>query len=212
MTARDAAELAQAAAEAVCEASRDQRLVSRDDVLAVLLERGFRDCLEGPGADGNDGGADPAAPDGEVNERRTPPEENADARLAGILSGHTGIASFASLSGKTVYHAPELLSRTYARILDRKGSPVALLAEEIRANSRDYPRPVPVELFEAPPFGLPPDAIGAVLRAMAASSEYQDITYTATSTGAVYLFSTLHLERGYAAFLAERAETLAMNP
>lgn len=212
MTTRDAAELAQAAAEAVCEASREQRLVSRDDVLAVLLERGFRDCLEGPCADENDGGTEPAAPNGAANERRPTSDEASDARLAGILSAHPGIASFASLSGKTVYHAPELLSRNYARILDRKGSPVALLAEEIRANSRDYPRPVPLELFGAPPFDLPPEAIETVLQAMAASPEYQDITVTATSTGAVYLFSSLHLERGYAAFLAERAETLAMNP
>jgi hypothetical protein len=212
MTARDAAELAQAAAEAVCEASREQRLLSRDDVLAVLLERGFRDCLEGPGADGNDEGTEPPAPNGAADERRPTSEEAPDARVAGILSDHPGIASFAGLSGKTVYHAPALLSRTYARILDRKGSPVALLAEEIRANSRDYPRPVPMDLFGAPPFNLPPEVIETALQAMAASPEHQDITVITTSTGAVYLFSSQHLEPGYAAFLAERAETLAMNP
>jgi hypothetical protein len=188
MTSRDAAELAQAAVEAVREASRETRLVSRDDVLAVLFERGFQEYIE------------------------EAPETDAEARLAAILSGQPGIAAFASLSGRTVYHAPDLLSRTYARILDRKGSPLALMAEEIRTNSRDYPRPVPLGLFEAPPFDLRPEEIEAVLRAMAASPEYQDITFTTTSTGAVYLFSTLHLERGYAVFLAQRAETLDMNP
>ncbi len=96
--------------------------------------------------------------------------------------------------------------------MDRKGSPLLLLAEEVRANSRDYPRPVPVELFEAPPFELTPEEIEQALRVMATDPRYQDITFTPTSTGAVYLFSTLHLERGYATFLAQRAESLAMNP
>ena len=132
--------------------------------------------------------------------------------LAGILASQPGLASFPGLSGQTLYHAPDLLSHTYARILDRKGSPLALLAEEIRANSRDYPRPVPVELFEAPPFELTPEEIEHALRAMAADPAHQDITFTTTSTGAVYLFSTRHLERGYAAFLAQRAESLSVNP
>jgi len=138
--------------------------------------------------------------------------KEAAAALAGVLANHPGLASLESLSGQAAYHAPELLSRTFARILDRKGSPLLLMAEEIRANSRDYPRPVPLELFEAPPFDLTPEVIGHALRAMAANPEYQDITFTPTATGAVYLYSSLHLERGYAAFLAQRAESLAMNP
>jgi hypothetical protein len=71
---------------------------------------------------------------------------------------------------------------------------------------------VPVELFEAPPFGLTPEEIETALRAMAAKPECKDITFTTASTGAVYLFSTRHMDRGYATFLAERAETLVMNP
>jgi len=132
--------------------------------------------------------------------------------LSGILASHPGLAAFESLSGQTVYYAPELLSHTYARILDRKGSPLTLMAEEIRASSRDYPRPVPVELFEAQPFDLTPEDIGLSLQAMTASPDYQDITFTTTPSGAVFLFSTLHLERGYAEFLAQRAESLIQYP
>ncbi|OGR39579.1 MAG: hypothetical protein A2051_11040 [Desulfovibrionales bacterium GWA2_65_9] len=138
--------------------------------------------------------------------------EELKALLSGILAEHPKLASFEGLSGQTVYHAPDVLSRTYARILDRKGSPLLLMAEEVRANSRDYPRPVPVELFEASPFELTPEEIERALRVMATDPRHQDITFTTTSTGAVYLFSTLHLERGYAAFLAQRAESLAANP
>ena len=144
--------------------------------------------------------------------RQTLTEADAAAAMAGILAEHPRLASFEGLSGQTFYHCPDLLSRTYARILDRKGSPLLLMAEEIRANSRDYPRPVPVELFEAPPFDLTPEEIEHTLRVMAADPKYHDISFTPTSTGTVYLFSTLHLDRGYAAFLAQRDEALAMNP
>lgn len=210
MIPQDAAGLAEAAAEAVREASRALRLVSRDEVLETLVARGFRDALEATADDDRE--AAPVAVAGESDGQQPTPSGDADARLAAILADHPGIASFASLSGRTAYHAPELLSRTYARILDRQGSPVTLVAEEIRTNSRDYPRPLPVALFEAPPFGLTPETITSVLRAMAASPEHRDITFTTASTGAVYLFSSLYLERNYATFLADRAETMDMNP
>lgn len=198
MTGEDKARLTQAAVEVVIQASREGRLTTEDDVSQALAAGGLFHPVEGGGD--SDGA------------RRTPTEKEAAAALAGILAGHPRLASFEGLSGQTVYHSPDLLSLTYARILDRKGSPLLLMAEEIRANSRDYPRPVPVELFEAPPFDLTPAEIEHTLGIMAADPQYQDISFTPTSTGAVYLFSTLHLERGYAQFLAQRAESLAMNP
>lgn len=132
--------------------------------------------------------------------------------LPALLAARPDIAALQSVSGRTLYHAPELLSRTYARILDRQGSPVLLMAEEIRANSRDYPRPVPAALFEQPPFGLGPEDIALALRTMAESPEHQDIASLTADGGETYLFSTRHLERGYALFLAQRAESLSDNP
>jgi hypothetical protein len=69
-----------------------------------------------------------------------------------------------------------------------------------------------VELFEAPPFDLSPEIIEATLTAMAADPVYQDITFTTTALGSVYLFSSRHLERSYATFLAEQDESFAMDP
>ena len=136
-----------------------------------------------------------------------------DALLAETLGMHHDLAALESISGRTLYHAPALLSRTYAAILDRRASPVTLIAEEVRKNSLEYPRPVPLDLFEESPFDLTPDQIEAGLKTMGGSREFQDITYTTTNTGAVYLFSSRYLERGYAAFLAERADTgLLLNP
>lgn len=195
MTPEATAAFTGAAVEAVRQASGQGRLVTREDVLAAL---------EADGAF--------LTPVGLAPEDHLPPPSDRDTLLAAVLETAPGIIAFQSLSGQTVYHHQDLLSRTYARILDSKGSPLLLMAEEIRINSRDYPRPVPVELFEAPPFELTPEDIEQALRVMAADAAFQDITFTPTATGAVYLFSTLHLERGYAAFLAQRAESLAMNP
>lgn len=176
-------------AEAIREASRGGRLVGKEELSGVLQA-----C---------------AQPEGD--EQGTPPP--LEALLTETLATHTDLAALESISGRTLYHAPALLSRTYASILDRKGAPVLLIAEEVRRNSAEYPRPVPVDLFEEAPFTLTSEQIETSLRIMAASSEFQDITYTTTSTGAVYLFSTRHLDRIYATFLAERADIgLIMNP
>jgi hypothetical protein len=188
MTPDETARLGEAAAKAVHAASAELRLVDCAEVLEALAAQGHF-------AEGDAAGM-----------------EEARALLPGLLAAHPALAVLESRTGRTLHHAPELLSRTYARILDRKGSPLLLLAEEIRANSRDYPRPVPAELFEGPPFDLTPEDIAQALAAMAASSEYRDISFATTGTGAVYLFSTRHLERGYAVFLAQRAESLALDP
>jgi hypothetical protein len=201
VTAEDKDRLSQAAAEVVLQASREGRLTTGEEVLQALRAGGL--ILPAQGQD-------------EANDPRQNLAEAEATALAGILAGilaeHPRLASFVGLSGLTLYHAPDLLSRTYAQILDRQGSPLLLMAEEIRANSRDYPRPLPVELFQAPPFALTPEEIEHCLRLMATDPQYQDITFAPTSSGAVYLFSTLHLERRYAQFLAQQAESLAMNP
>jgi hypothetical protein len=198
MTPEDHARLTEAAAEVVFQASQEGRLTTGEQVLQALVAGGHFRQAEGQGD-----------PD---RANQSLAVEDASLALAGILAEDQRLASFEGLSGQRVYHCPDLLSRTYARILDRQGSPLLLMAEEIRDNSREYPRPVPVELFEEPPFALTPQDIERTLGIMAANPEYQDITFSRTSTGAVYLFSTLYLEREYARFLAQRAETLAMNP
>lgn len=169
----------EAIAEAIREASRQERLVGREELRAALAARE----LEVP----------------------APGDETA-ALVAATLAAHGDLAALTSVSGEELYHAPDLLSRTYAAILDRKGSPLVLIAEEVRRHSADYPRPLPVDLFERPPFDLAPEEIEACLLAMASDAAFADVTFTTASTGAVYLFSSRHLDRRYARFLAERAE------
>jgi len=188
MTPEDTVRLGEAAAEVVYAASGELRLVDCAEVLEALTSTGH------------------------FAETDTVCLQEARDLLPGLLEAHPALAVLESRTGRTLHHAPELLSCTYARILDRKGSPLLLMAEEIRANSRDYPRPVPAELFEGPPFDLTPEDITQALTAMAASPEYRDICFATTDAGAVYLFSTRHLERGYAVFLAQRTESLTLDP
>ncbi len=184
----DEAALARAVLETIREASAEPRLIALEEILERLRERGLAEGLE------------------------TSPQADARLRLAAIVAARPEIASLASRSGRPLYHDPALLSRAYAQLLDDKDVPEVLVAEAVRSNSRDYPRPVPVELFEQPPFDLAPEDVAAILDAMAAKPEFQDIATIRTSTGAAYLFSSRYLPRAYAAFLAEQDATLAMNP
>jgi hypothetical protein len=123
------------------------------------------------------------------------------------------LASLLGLNQERLYHHLSCLSRGYAGILAVKDSPLQLMAETIRANSREYPRPVPAVLFEAPPFGLTPELIHTSLQAMAEAPDYADIARVETSAGGVFLYSTRFLEPAYAEFLAERLDVgLADNP
>ena len=56
--------------------------------------------------------------------------------------------------------------------------PTVLIAEEVRRNSAEYPRPLPLDLFEAPPFELTPVQIESALKEMASHLDFCDITYT----------------------------------
>jgi len=175
-------------AEAIREAGAAGRLVGKGMLSARLEEKGF----------GVLGGQD--GPD-------------LEALLAMTLAVNEDLAAFPSHTGETLYHCPAVLSRTYASILDRKNSPILLIAEEVRRSSAESLRPVPVDLFGEAPFGLSPQEIQAALQSMAGSSEFGDVASVLTDAGAVYLFSTRHLEPAYAAFLAEEAETGPfMNP
>ncbi|HML53754.1 MAG TPA: hypothetical protein PKC79_06640 [Solidesulfovibrio magneticus] len=184
----DEAELARAVLETIREASAGPRLIALEEILERLRERGLPQGLE------------------------TAPQADARLRLAAIVADLPEIASLASRSGRTLYHDPALLSRAYARLLDDKDLPEVLVAEAVRSNSREYPRPMPIEFFEKPPFDLTPPEIVDILEALVTKPAFGDIATIRTSTGAAYLFSSRYLTRAYAAFLAEQDATLTMNP
>lgn len=188
MTDEERAKCCDILATAIREASVSGKLIGKDRLEHILADSGIADLDDGQDA-------------------------SLDSLIAQMLAAHPDLAVLSSVSGQALYHDTTLLSRTYAAILDRKGSPVILIAEEVRKNSAEYPRTLPVDLFEQPPFDLRVEEIEASLKSMAVHPEYQDISMTITSTGSAHLFSSRYLERSYAAFLAERADTgLLLNP
>ena len=102
------------------------------------------------------------------------------------------------------FFSSRFMTETYANMLMQKQSDLLLLiAQVVRENSAVYPRPVPLGAFLNSPFDLTEEEIGACLERIAADERYQDIRQTKTSLGTVFLYSTMHLEEGYASMLAE---------
>jgi len=121
-----------------------------------------------------------------------------------VLEEHPDLRAIAGPNGKTYYHSVESLSESYAGILVWKSeNPLHLVAHVVRENSRLYPRPVPLESFQGPPFDLAREEIAECLATMAQQEEYRDIAETFTSIGTRFLYSTCHLERDHASMLAE---------
>ena len=171
------------------QACEEGRLLAKTELLQALRER-------------------PAAPD-----TPAPAREQLEEELRAALAEDPELAVVCGPDGEEFYRCAGLMSATYAEILAGKNAPCLLMAETVRKNSKEYPRPIALDIFEYPPFNFAPESIGACLRRLAATADFGDISFVESSAGTVYLYSTLYLDHGYAAFLAERLDVyLALNP
>jgi hypothetical protein len=124
--------------------------------------------------------------------------------LKQILDENPDLREIRDTNGIAYYHSIESLSDTYARILVWKsGDPLRMIAELVRESSRLYPRPVSLNSFREPPFGLEEEEIKECLSAIGCHNEYQDIAATTTSIGTQFLYSTNYLDADHALMLAE---------
>lgn len=129
---------------------------------------------------------------------------NLETLLEQVLEENPDLRAIYDRNGSAYYHSVESLSETYGRILLWKSEdPLWMIAEVVRKNSQLYPRPVCVDSFQEPPFGLTGEEVVECLDRMAHDKEYQDIARTATSAGTQFLYSTDHLEHDHAIALAE---------
>lgn len=102
------------------------------------------------------------------------------------------------------YYSVQSLTETYAHILLWKSDhPLWLMAQVVRDNSQRYQRPITADSFRAPPFELTQEEIAECLKSLGAEGEYQDIAQTTTTLGALFLYSTRHLDPDHASTLAE---------
>ena len=123
------------------------------------------------------------------------------------MISHPDLKMILDDSGGAWYFSEQSMTGAYARVLLLKGQgPLRMMAEVIREHSRDYPRPVPLALFQCAPFNLSDDEIALCLKEMMGKPPYRDIARLITSIGNIFAYSTDHLEPGYAAMLAEWAD------
>ena len=189
---------------------KTRRLLSRRQLLTSLLHPA--EALAAP--------EDAAAPAAEPTPAVEPAQaaatprvvdgEYAAALLAELLAENDDVAVFTAWDNKEYYHYKPQMSSLYARILSTANNKMVQVASVVRESSRDYPRPVALEIFEYPPFLFEADALQQCLRDMAENPEYADIKFTESSVGTVYLYSTRYLDEDYAAFLAENEDVGAI--
>jgi hypothetical protein len=189
---------------------KTRRLLSRRQLLTSLLHP-----AEAPAApeDSTEQAAE-SAPAVEPAQAAAAPRvvdgEYAAALLAELLTENDEVAVFTAWDNKEYYHYKPQMSSLYARILSTANNKMVQVASVVRESSRDYPRPVALEIFEYPPFLFEADALQQCLRDMAENPEYADIKFTESSVGTVYLYSTRYLDEDYAAFLAENEDVGAI--
>jgi len=146
-------------------------------------------------------------------EALAPTLDQLEEELASALADDPELVIVSGPDGEKFYRHVGLMSATYADILAGKNAPCLLIAQTVRKNSQEYPRPIALDIFEYPPFELDAQLIQTCLQSMAADAAFDDISFVESSAGTVYLYSTTYLDRNYAAFLAERLDVdLALNP
>mgnify|MGYP000417408745 CR=1 FL=1 len=88
----------------------------------------------------------------------------------------------------------------------------ALVCDQIRENSRIYPRPVPSQMFLEAPFDFDVPTLECLLQPIGRKEENKDIKFTQTSSGTIFLYSDKYLDDDLAEFLAEEQEMRPLNP
>jgi len=118
-------------------------------------------------------------------------------------------------TGAEYFYSDKLVSGSYAKILLRaeEKDSLATVAATVREDSRIYPRPTNFSVFKESVFGIEAEELETLLSQLSTRSEYQDIKKIVASTGAVYLFSSLHLNAALARAQVEYEEVeLEENP
>lgn len=93
-----------------------------------------------------------------------------------------------------------------------KDNAEALVCDQIRENSRIYPRPVPSQMFLEAPFDFDVPTLECLLQSIGRKGENKDIKFTQTSSGTIFLYSDKYLDDDLAEFLAEEQEMRPLNP
>ncbi len=107
--------------------------------------------------------------------------------------------------GRTYVYSEQHMTRAYAEAAARACCPdiLQMISETVRGDSRTYPRPTPVVVFEESPFLLSHDTVARALEDISGNPKYLDIHLLRASNGSLFLFSSMHMNPEHAVSLAE---------
>ena len=100
-------------------------------------------------------------------------------------------------TGEEFVHSTAFLSVAYAQLMLRRrhNDPIYLIAETVRDESRTYPRPTRVAVFECEPFNLSQEQALKAIEEMGSDDAYADIKFFEVEAvpGAYYAYSDRYL-------------------
>ena len=140
------------------------------------------------------------------------PEDYFETVCKATEEGDLGVFSITAPDGAEYLYFKPLMSHSYTRILAVKDNAEALVCDQIRENSRIYPRPVPSQMFLEAPFDFDVPTLECLLQSIGRKEENKDIKFTQTSSGTIFLYSDKYLDDDLAEFLAEEQEMRPLNP
>ena len=111
-------------------------------------------------------------------------------------------------TGEEFVHSTAFLSVPYALLMLRRrhNDPLYLIAETVRDESRIYPRPTGLAVFECEPFSLSQEQALKAMIDMASDAQYADIKFFEVIPGAYYAFSDRHMTEVVARAAAQWVE------
>lgn len=102
----------------------------------------------------------------------------------------------------------ESMSHSFAKLSVRllENDLVTMLAEQVRNDSKLYPRPSPARQFYGSPFNIEKEQLVELLTTLYKEKEYSDIESFETTNGALYLYSKDSLHPDQARAIAQMQE------
>ncbi len=121
---------------------------------------------------------------------------------------YADIRHLALPNGQVLVYSQRFITDAYARLHARiiAGDRLALVAETVRLESKQYPRPTPADVFLDEPYHLSREELDAVLAALPTAGQYDDVRQIVASTKRLYLYSDHAIDEQYARSLMEWEE------
>ena len=138
-----------------------------------------------------------------ANHSGHPQEKEFEGALERAQGENEDLTALRAEDGSRYFYSLLFMTGAYATLLLNRRDPMRLIADIVRQNSADYPRPVPLDFFLQPPFDYKIEDFLSYLEQLGTEEEFNDIARTTTSTSRVFLYSTLYLEPEHAFLLAQ---------